>query len=98
LASKNSSNKFNFNLLKKGLILLRIPSKGRENTGVVMLQENSFFFSPTTYFGAYQHLEGELEEEEADLEDPWQLALDSNTSLLLPQRIGLFIHWCEPNE
>ena len=63
-----------------------------------MLQENSFFSSPMTYFGTSPHLEEEIEDEEWEFVDPRQAALDSNMSHLLQQRIGLFIHWCDPNE
>ena len=66
-----------------------------------MLQENSFFSRPMTYFGTYQNLEeddDEFDEEEWSFADPWQISLDSNMSNLLQQRIGLFIHWQDVNE
>lgn len=63
-----------------------------------MLQENSFFSRPMTYFGTPPHLEEETDEEEWELLDPWQMALDSTLSHPLQQRIGLFIHWCDPND
>lgn len=60
-----------------------------------MLQENSFFSRPMTYFGTYQNIEedDDMEEEEWQFTDPWQISLDSNMSNPLQQRIGLFIHW-----
>lgn len=65
-----------------------------------MLQENSFFFRPTTYFGAYQNIEecDEFNEEEESFDDPWRIFFEANTQILLQQRIGLFLHWHDVNE
>lgn len=74
--------------------------KEKAQKGATMLQENSFFFRPTTYFGTYQNAqeEDEIEEEELNFDDPWRIFLEANTSTLLQQRIGLFLHWHDVNE
>lgn len=65
-----------------------------------MMQENSFFSRPMTYFGTYENIEEdeEGEEEEWNFGEPWRMVLDPNTSFLLEQRIGLFIHWHDVSE
>lgn len=65
-----------------------------------MMQENSFFSRPMTYFGTYENIEedNEAEEEEWNFAEPWRMVLDPNTSFLLEQRIGLFIHWHDVSE
>lgn len=63
-----------------------------------MLQENSFFSSPMTYYGAPHNLNAEIDDEEWNFIDPWQVSLDLTQSHPLTQKIGLFLHWCDPNE
>lgn len=60
-----------------------------------MLQENSFFSRPLTYFGTYQNgsEDDDLDEEEWDFADPWRISTEADVSILLQQRIGLFIQF-----
>lgn len=71
-----------------------------ENSGVMMMQENSFFSRPMTYFGTYENIEEESDDEDEgwNCTEDWRMILDPNTSFLLEQRIGLFIHWHDVTE
>jgi hypothetical protein len=70
------------------------------NSGVMMMQENSFFSRPMTYFGTYENIEEESDDEDEgwNFTEDWRMILDPNTPFLLEQRIGLFIHWHDVTE
>ncbi|HSX10346.1 MAG TPA: hypothetical protein VLF94_01330 [Chlamydiales bacterium] len=59
----------------------------KKTGGTLMLQDNSFFSRPMTYFGTVQNIEEEEEDEDQEwfFADPWQISFDP--------RIGIFIHW-----
>lgn len=60
-----------------------------------MLQDNSFFSFPMTYFGSPQHLEEEEEQDEWTFADLIQISTTAPFLHHHQPRIGLFIHWCD---
>ena len=66
-----------------------------------MLQENSFFSRPLTFFGSPQNIEEEENEEtseEWNFSEPWRISIRSDLSIYQQPRIGLFIHWSDLSE
>ena len=68
-----------------------------------MRQNHShFLFSqPMTYFGAYEHIEVEVDEEDEEerewnFADSWRTSENAHPHFIIQQKIRLFIHWTDP--
>ena len=48
-----------------------------------------------TYFGSYENVEEEVNDEEWNFADPWRASLETDLLFSLQQKIGTFIHWTE---
>ncbi len=60
-----------------------------------MLQDNSFFSFPVTYFGSPHEIEEEEEQDEWTFADLIRISTTAPFLYHQQPRIGLFIHWCD---